>query len=350
MTDSSHAAADTPPKDVADLDERLSRPTPSLVDVFSRLSGDIILLGVGGKMGPTMARMARRASDQAGQKRRIIGVSRFSNPRAPQQLEEWGVETIAADLFDESAVAALPDAENVVYLASFKFGATARPHMTWATNCYVPAVVCRRYADSRIAAFSTGNVYGLTPVEKGGSRESDPLSPVGDYAMAAVGRERMFQFFSDRQNTPVALLRLNYATEMRYGVLVDLARQVSEGQTIDLSMGHANVIWQGDANAMALASLAHVATPPHVINIAGPEILSVRQVCRRFGELLDRPVAFSGEESPDALLSDGSHGWELFGRPAVSADTLIAWTADWVRRGGESLGKPTHFESRDGTF
>ncbi|MEQ8791556.1 MAG: NAD-dependent epimerase/dehydratase family protein [Pirellulaceae bacterium] len=344
------SSPESAPRDVADLEERLSRPTPYLLEAFSRLSGDIVLLGVGGKMGPTMARMARRAADEVGPERRILGVSRFTNAEARQKLENWRVETVAADLFEEPAVAALPEAENVVYLASFKFGAAADPAMTWATNCYIPALVCRRYGASRIAAFSTGNVYGLTPRERGGSRESDGLAPIGDYAMAAVGRERMFEFFSQRKSTPVALLRLNYATEMRYGVLVDLARQVHAGETIDLSMGYANVIWQADANAMALASLARAASPPRAINIAGPELLSVREVCLRLGELLDRPVSFSGQEGPDALLSDGSYGWKLFARPSVSAETLIAWTADWVRRGGESLGKPTHFESRDGTF
>jgi nucleoside-diphosphate-sugar epimerase len=340
----------TTPKTVAELDERLSRPSPQLIEAFSRLEGDIVLLGVGGKMGPTTARMARRASDEAGSNRRVIGVSRFSSADTRRQLEAWGVETVSADLLDESAYAQLPDAATVVYMAGFKFGAAADPSLSWATNCYVPALVCRRYADSRIAAFSTGNVYGLVPTSGNGSREDDPPNPVGDYAMAALGRERMFEYFSRRQGTKVATLRLNYAAELRYSVLVDLARKVHRGETIDLSMGYVNVIWQGDACAMTLASLLHCDSPPHVINLAGPEKLSIRRVCEQFGELMHKPVSFTGREAGDALLSDGTHGWELFGRPSVSAETLIAWTTDWVQRGGASLGKPTHFESRDGAF
>ena len=217
-------------------------------------------------------------------------------------------------------------------------------------NCYLPALVCRHFRDSRIVAFSTGNVYGLTPAESTGSREDDPPQPVGEYAMAALGRERMFQYFSRALGLRVALLRLNYAAEMRYSVLVDLAQQVFAEKPIDVTMGYANVIWQGDANAMSLTALATAASPAHPINIAGSEKLSVREVCERFGRLMNKPVAFVGNEAPDALLSDGRHGYELLGRPAVSAQQLIEWTADWVQRGGESHGKPTHFESRDGKF
>jgi nucleoside-diphosphate-sugar epimerase len=244
----------------------------------------------------------------------------------------------------------LPRLENVIFMAGFKFGAQAEPSRTWAMNCYVPALVGRHFTGSRIAAFSTGNVYGLVPCDGGGSREDDPLQPVGEYAMTALGRERMFEYFSRRHGFPLALLRLNYASELRYGVLVDLARKVLQGRTIDISMAHVNVIWQGDANAAALQSLAMADQPPCVLNIAGPETLRIVDVCRQFGKLLDREPRFSGQEQPDALLSNSQRCRQQFGEPEISADQLIRWTAEWVGRGGESLDKPTHFESRDGGF
>jgi nucleoside-diphosphate-sugar epimerase len=235
-------------------------------------------------------------------------------------------------------------------MAGRKFGSTGLESLTWAMNAWLPAVVCKRYAGSRIAAFSTGNVYGLTAVGRGGSQEADPLAPVGEYAMSCLARERMFEHFSRTSHTPVSILRLNYATEMRYGLLVDLARKVLGGTPIDLSMGHANVIWQGDANAMSLVALRHAASPPWVVNIAGRDEFSVRAVCLALGDRLGREVRFTGSESGDALLSNGTRGWADLGEPQVDLAQLIAWTADWVARGGASLGKPTHFESRDGRF
>jgi nucleoside-diphosphate-sugar epimerase len=336
--------------DDAQLDELLSEPSAAAIDAMRHLEGDLIVLGVAGKMGPTLARMARRAADAAGVTRRVIGVARFSDPTHQAALEAHGVETIRCDLLDEAAVDRLPDAPLVVYMAGRKFGSTGLESLTWAMNAWLPAVVCRRYAGSRIAAFSTGNVYGLTPVGRGGSVEGDAVSPVGEYAMSCLARERMFEHFSRTAGTPVSILRLNYATEMRYGLLVDLARKIAEGTPIELAMGHANVIWQGDANAMALVSLRHASSPPYVVNIAGREELSVRTVCLALGARLGREVLFTGVEAGDALLSNGSRGWTDLGPPQVGLSQLIDWTADWVSRGGASLGKPTHFESRDGRF
>ena len=347
--------AQTPPwpssiADDAQLDDLLSTPSSEAIETMRHLDGDLVVLGVAGKMGPTLARMARRASDAAGVTRRVIGVSRFSEPAHEEALRAHGVETIRCDLLDEAAVAQLPDAPLVVYMAGRKFGSTGLESLTWAMNTWLPAIVCRRYAGSRIAAFSTGNVYGLSPVGRGGSTETDAVAPVGEYAMSCLGRERMFEHFSRSAGTRVSLLRLNYATEMRYGLLVDLARRIAAGTPIDLSMGHANVIWQGDANAMSLVALAHAASPPYVVNIAGADELSVREVCVALGARLGRPVAFTGTEAGDALLSNGARGWSDLGQPQVGLAQLIDWTADWVSRGGASLGKPTHFESRDGRF
>jgi nucleoside-diphosphate-sugar epimerase len=335
---------------VEQLDEMLSAPPQYVVEALSRHDGDILVLGVAGKMGPTLARMAKRAADAAGSKRRIIGVARFSDASQQKILEGWGIETIKADLLDQRQLDRLPEAPNVIYMAGMKFGSSGQEALTWAMNAYLPGMVSQRYAGSRIVAFSTGNVYGLAPLAHGGSIETDALNPVGDYAMSCVGRERIFEHFSRTTQTPMSLIRLNYATEMRYGVLVDLAQKVWANQPIDVSMGNMNVIWQGDANAMALASLAHASAPPFVLNVAGPELLSVRRVCEQLGRRLGRTPAFVGQESPDGLLSNGQLGHRLFGYPRVSISQLLDWTADWVKRGEATLGKPTHFETRDGKF
>jgi nucleoside-diphosphate-sugar epimerase len=336
--------------DVAHLEELLSEPTTAAVEAMRRLDGDVIVLGVAGKMGPTLARMARRASDQAGVSRRVTGVSRFSSGAQEESLHRYGIETIRCDLLDEAAVAKLPEARNVIFMAGRKFGSSGLESLTWAMNCYLPAIVCRRYRHSRIVAFSTGNVYGLAPAGSGGSVERDSPQPAGEYAMSCLGRERMFEHFSLELKIPTAIVRLNYAVEMRYGVLVDLARRVHAGETADVTMGYFNVIWQGDANAMTLALFDHVSSPPLVVNVAGPEELAVRETCETFGRLMGRSVKFTGNEARDALLSNGSLGRSLLGNPRVGASQLIEWTADWVMRGGESLDKPTHFESRDGRF
>ncbi len=338
------------PTTVDPLDDLLSTPDEQVVQTMAELDRDIVVLGVGGKMGPTLARMAKRASDEAGINRRVIGVSRFSSGKLREQLEVWQIETIACDLLDEDAVAKLPDAANVVYMAGFKFGAAANPSLTWAMNCHLPAVICRRYASSRIAAFSSGNVYGTVDVTSGGSVESDEPHPIGEYAITILGRERMFDHFSRTLKTPVSILRLNYATELRYGVLVDLAQQVFAETAIDVTMGHVNVIWQRDANAMALNSLTQTTTPPATFNIAGSEILRVRDVCEEFGRLMNKHVTFVGEEASDALLNNAEASYTSLGQPALASDEMIRLTAEWIMQGGELHGKATHFESRNGRF
>lgn len=341
------------PRSIADvqaLEDLLSEPPDYLVNSMRDLKGDLLVLGVAGKMGPTLARMARRAFDRAGLNRHVIGVARFSDARQRAALEACGVETVRADLLSDADVARLPDAANVVYMAGRKFGSTGLESLTWAMNSYVPALVAERFARSRIAAFSTGNIYGLTTAGRGGSHEHDPPRPAGEYAMSCLARERMFEYFSETLGTPAVILRLNYAVEMRYGILYDLARRIAAGETIDVTMGFFNAIWQGDANAMALASLAQATSPPLILNIAGPEELSVRSTCEKLARLLKKPVTFTGREAEDALLSNGARAWALFGQPHVDVTQVIDWTADWVARGGVSLDKPTHFESRDGRF
>jgi nucleoside-diphosphate-sugar epimerase len=337
-------------RDTAQLEALLSEPTAGVIETFARLPGDLVVLGAAGKMGPSLARMARRAAEAAGTARRVIAVSRFSEAGAEAGFRAHGIETIRCDLLDAAQVARLPDAPNVLFMAGMKFGSTGQEALTWAMNAHLPALVCERFRGSRIAAFSTGNVYGLTPLALGGSTESDPPAPVGEYAMSCLGRERIFEHFSRAAGTPVALLRLNYAAELRYGVLADVARRVRAGEPVALGMGAVNVLWQGDANALALQSLAHAASPPLVLNLAGPEQLSVRRLAMQFGELLGQQPVFAGEEAATALLSNGQLAHDLLGLPRVPARRLIRWTADWIERGGESLGKPTHFEVRDGKF
>ena len=335
---------------VEQLDDVLSEPSDAAVRAMGHLEGDVIVLGVGGKMGPTLARMAKRAGERAGVRRRVIGVSRFSNADEEAKLKQWGVEAIRCDLLDRAALHALPDAPNVVYMAGMKFGSTGQEATTWAMNCYLPGIVCEKYNRSRIVAFSTGNVYGLVPVRGGGSVESDSLNPLGDYAMSCVGRERLFEHFSRTLGIPVSIIRLNYACELRYGVLVDLARRVYGGEPIDLPMGHMNVIWQADANATALASFGRASSPPFVLNVTGREVLSVRLLCEVLAQRLGKRVTFTGTESPDALLSNARVAHELYGPARVSVNQVIDWVAHWVAQGGATLGKPTHFEVRDGKF
>lgn len=336
-------------KDLEQLDDLLSEPSEHVIDALSRLEGDIIVLGVAGKMGPTLARMAKRASDAAGIRRRVIGVARFSDC-SDLALQKFGIETIRSDLLNADDVARLPDAANVMFMAGRKFGSTGNESATWATNTFLPGIVCRRYSASRIVAFSTGNVYGMTTVASGGSREEDRLNPVGEYAMSCLGRERMFEYFSRQSGTKTVVIRLNYACELRYGVLVDLARQIWSGQPVDLSMGYFNVIWQADANAVALRSFEHCSAPPRYLNLTGQEILSVRSVCEQMSALMNRPAKFISTEAETALLSNAGIALKLFGQPQVNAERLIEWVSKWVIDGGPSLGKPTHFGMRDGRF
>jgi nucleoside-diphosphate-sugar epimerase len=336
--------------DVERLEELLSEPTPAATESLAGLEGDLILLGAGGKMGATLARMARRASDAAGTNRRIIGVSRFTSAAAENSLRRHGIDTVRCDLTQPDEIRRLPDAANVIFMVGVKFGTSGDPAATWAANTFVPGAICHRYRDSRISAFSSGNIYGLASTEGHGSREEDPLRPVGEYAMTCLGRERVFDYFSRKWAIPLTILRLNYACELRYGILVDLAKKIWRGEPVDLSMGYFNVIWQADANAMALSALARAATPPWVVNVTGPEKLSVRDVCQRLGRRMGRPVHLTGVEGATALLSDAKRGHSLLGPPRIGAEQLTDWIADWVIRGGETFDKPTHFESRDGAF
>lgn len=334
----------------AALEDALSAPSPGLLASMRSTPGDIVVLGAAGKMGPTLARMARRAIDELGRCDRVMAVSRFTSSKAEESLNTLGIETSRCDLLDRNAVAALPNAPNVIFMAGQKFGTRDAPSSTWAMNVVLPSIAAERYADSRIVAFSTGNVYALSPVQSGGSRESDAPSPIGEYAMSCLGRERIFEDANARRGTRVAIVRLNYAIDLRYGVLVDIASRVHRGEPIDLRMGHVNVIWQGDANDWALRCLAHAGAPPFVVNVTGNETLAVRDLALRFGELLNRAPTFTGAESPDALLSNAAFAHRLFGPPSVPTARLIEWVAEWVQAGHPLLDKPTHFEERTGAF
>ena len=339
-----------PPRDDDELEELLSRPSPEVVDALRRTPGDVIVLGAGGKMGPSLTTMLRRACDALGDDRTVTAVSRFSSREIPARLETGGIRVVRAELGDRDTIGRLPDAPNVIYMAGQKFGTKDLPSLTWAVNTLVPAMVAERYAGSRIVAFSTGNVYPLSPATGPGSRESDSLTPIGEYANSCVGRERVLEHVSRTRGTPMAIIRLNYAVDLRYGVLVDIAHRVAAGEPVRVDMGYVNVIWQGDANAQAIRALSLAASPPRAINVTGPDRLSVRDMAMRLGDLLGTAPRVEGTEAPDALLSDTSLAQSLFGPPTVSSDVLIEWVAGWVANGGTRLDKATKFEVRDGKF
>ena len=332
--------------DIAALDDLLCRPSQALIDDLQKVDGDIMILGVAGKMGPTLAGLAKAALPD----RRVIGVARFSDAGVKDWLQARGIEALNCDLLDETAIKALPKVQNIVFMAGRKFGAEGDLSLTWAMNAHVPALVAQAFAGSRIVAFSTGCVYPFVPVDGKGADESVPPNPPGEYAQSCVGRERMFEYFSRKFSTPGRLFRLNYAIDMRYGVLHDIATKVLQGKPIDVSLGHVNFIWQGDASAQALRCLAHCDTPTSPINVSGHEIMAVRDLAAKFGAWLGREPVIVGNEEPTAWLTDTSQSVKLFGLPIVDTDQLIAWTANWVSRAMPSLGKPTKYEVRDGRY
>jgi nucleoside-diphosphate-sugar epimerase len=333
-----------------ELDDLLTRPSAALVAFIKSVSSPLVVLGAGGKMGPTLAVLARRAAALAGHPLDVVAVSRYQDGAARQWLEAQGVRTVSCDLLDAASLAGLPEARHVIYLVGLKFGTAQQPELTWAMNTVVPTRVCERYARARIVALSTGNVYPLTEVRRGGSVESDPLTPLGEYANAAVGRERLFEFYARRAATPVALLRLYYAVELRYGVLVDIARYVQSGEPIPLANGHFNCIWQGDANEMILRALTHASAPPLILNLCRPEVLSVRDVATELGRQLDRAPRFEGQEATTAFVGNAARMVERLGSPSVPVEVMLRWIAHWMKRGGRQLDKPTHFETRDGRY
>lgn len=334
----------------AELEEVLTRPRPVLLEFIRSVSSPLVILGAGGKMGPTLAVLAKRAAELAGHRLEVIAVSRFSDEAARNSLERQGVTTLSADLLEREQVERLPDSGNIVYLVGLKFGTKQNPGGTWAVNTLVPAHVAERYAESRIAALSTGNVYPLVPVESGGAPETHALTPLGEYANAAVARERIFEYFARKRGTRIALVRLSYALDLRYGVLVDIARKIHAGEPIDVTSGYFNCIWQADANEMILRSLALASNPPTAVNLTSPTIFSVREIAARFSELLGRPVKFAGTESATAFLSNTERMCAELGSPPAALETVIRWTAHWVQNGGRSLNKPTHFEVRNGAY
>ncbi len=329
------------------LEEFMSRPTPALEADLAKTQGDILILGVGGKMGPTLARMAKRAAPQ----RRVIGVARFSGQGLREKLGAWGVECIACDLLERAALERLPRAPNLVFMAGHKFGAAGNAALTWAMNVGVPFMVADAFRASRIVVFSTACVYPYADVAGRGAAEAVPtLPPPGDYAASCVGREQEFLHGSMKYGTAGRLVRLEYAIDMRYGVLHDVGSKVLAGAAVDVSMGHVNVIWQGDANEQALRLLAHCTAPATPLNVSGPEVVSVRWLAQEFGRRFGKTPAITGKESPNAWLVDTRVALQLLGAPRVALAQMIDWQADWIRRGGESLGKPTHFETRDGKY
>lgn len=334
----------------AELDEWLTRPRPVLVEAIRGVSSPLVILGGGGKMGPSLAVLARRAAEAAGHALEVVVVSRFRDVSVRGWLESRGVHTLAADLFDARAYEGLPNATHVAYLVGMKFGTSRDPATTWAANTLIPARAGERYRGARVVALSTGNVYPFTPPESGGATEEHPLTPLGEYANAAVARERILEWCSRQNGTPMALMRLSYAVDLRYGVVVDIAEKVVRGEAVDLSNGHFNCIWQGDANEAVLRAFSLATCPAAAWNLCRPEVFSVRETAMALGAILGREVRFRGSPSGTALLSNTGKLWSALGEPPVSFETLLRWVAHWVAHGGRSLGKPTHFENRDGRY
>lgn len=337
-------------KDQKQLEERMSRPTDADIAAMRTMEGDVLILGVGGKMGPTLAQLIRRSADAANKNIRVMGVARFSDKAMPDALRAHNVEPIACDLLEPEELTKLPDAENVIFMAARKFGTTGSEHLSWAINTQLPALVLERYRKSRIVCFSSGNVYPLVPIAQGGASEETPVGPQGEYAQSVLGRERVFEHASHRWGTRVTILRLNYAIDLRYGVLVDIARAVFERRSVDLRMPLVNVIWQGDANSVCMRSIAYCASPPFVLNVTGPETLSTQWIAEQFAQRFGYEASFTGEASQSALLNNSAKCHRLFGYPNVTPEEMIDWIAEWIAAGGALSNKPTHFQARDGRF
>ncbi len=335
---------------IAELEEFMTKPSLELIEDLKSIDGDILILGVGGKMGPTLAKLVKRAIDEAGLDKKVIGVSRFSSETERKSLDDAGIETIAADLLDDEALQALPDVKNVIFMAGNKFGTAGNEHFTWAMNAYLPGRIAHKYKNSRIVAFSSGNVYPFTNVVGGNCSEDQPAGPIGEYAQSCLGRERVLTNFSHNNKTEMLLFRLNYAIDLRYGVLLEIAQHVYEGRAIDVTMGSVNVIWQGDANEYAIRSLLHCDSPPTVLNVTGPETLSVRWLAKEFGKRFNKEALFESEEQPTALLNNASKAHQVFGYPKVSVLQMIDLIAEWVKNDGEISDKPTHFQEREGAY
>jgi nucleoside-diphosphate-sugar epimerase len=337
-------------KTIEDLEATLAQPSDELINDMAQLDGDIMLLGVGGKMGPSLARLAMNAIKAAGIKKKVFGASRFSTEGLKQELESDGVETISVDLLNDAELQLLPDVKNIIYMAGNKFGTYGNEHFTWAMNTYLPGRVAEKYKHSRIVAFSTGNVYPLVSVNSGGASEEHPTGPIGEYGQSCLGRERMFEYFSHKYEIPMVIYRLNYAIDMRYGVLLEVAKSVKAGKPIDVTMGNVNCIWQGDANEIAIRSLTICDSPPVVLNVAGPETLSLRWAAQMFGERLGVEPVIVGQEAPTAYLNNAAKSNQLFGYPKVSLRQMIDWIAEWVKSDGYTWNKETHFQEREGKY
>lgn len=337
-------------RSIEELEAKLAEPSEALVQDLAAVDGDIMLLGVGGKMGPSLARLAMNALKKAGVQKTIWGVSRFSEAGLREQLERDGVRTIACDLLNDEELQALPDVPNIIYMAGNKFGTTGREHFTWAMNSYLPGRVAEKFRNSRIVVFSSGNIYPLTPVIQGGATEVQAPAPLGEYGQSTLGRERVFEYFSRKYQIPMVIYRLNYAIDLRYGVLLEVAKAVKAGKPIDVTMGHANCIWQGDANEIALRSLNVCSSPPNVLNVTGPETMSMRWIAQEFGKRLGVEPVITGQEAEDALLNNASKSFQLFGYPRVSLIQMVDWIAEWVANDGATWNKETHFQEREGKF
>lgn len=327
------------------LIDQMTTPSNAVKDAVAKIDGDILILGIAGKMGPTLGELLVRAGAS-----KVIGVSRFSNPADQDDLNARGITTQKCDLLDDKALQALPDAPYIYLMAGHKFGATGNEALTWAMNTMLPGKVLQRFPKSRIIYVSSGNVYKYTPVTSSGATEADPVEPIGEYAMSRLGGERLAEFYSQQQNTPLSIVRLFYATELRYGILIDIAQKIYSQTPINLAMGHVNQIWQGDANAYLAQMFPLCNSPANIINMTGKNVLSVRELSTALGEKMGITPIFEGTESDNALLGDATKMFDQLGTPQIPIDTIVNWVAHWVTHDGKTLGKPTKYESRTGKF